>query len=172
MWKCRMGRCGLFFHEACVRRLPHVKWKSDEQAEKPVFICSSHFCAGCHMSGDALHMVSCRRCVFSWHTMCVAASHQLLPPTYRDHCLCGPCREDVTDSVSAWNDKKAKAAVYNTLACTVCKSDKEDAHMVSPNRERERARGVEGSGGKGGWWWWPNNARFADTPLNTPSVAR
>jgi len=69
-----------------------MKWKSDKKASKPVFICSAHFCAGCGMSGDALHMVNCRRCVFSWHTMCVGAHHQLLPPTYRDHVLCGPCR--------------------------------------------------------------------------------
>mmetsp|Transcript_14825 Transcript_14825/g.28559 ORF Transcript_14825/g.28559 Transcript_14825/m.28559 type:complete len:502 (+) Transcript_14825:138-1643(+) len=71
---CQLARkCGNHFHTGCINKFPYIRWRGDSAATPPKFLCPSHFCAGCGMSGDSLRLLRCRQCVFAWHGLCLSS---------------------------------------------------------------------------------------------------
>jgi hypothetical protein len=89
VFKCKMGSCGHSFHNDCLRSLQRVKYSEygTGHASQP-FTCPSHFCAACHMSGDALRMINCWHCIDAWHTCCMPSDVIKLN---EKNCKCGSC---------------------------------------------------------------------------------
>uniref|UniRef100_A0A7S0WXZ3 PHD-type domain-containing protein n=1 Tax=Pyramimonas obovata TaxID=1411642 RepID=A0A7S0WXZ3_9CHLO len=92
VFKCRMGTCGHFFHTSCLRLLPRVKWHpapdGDSSDALQSFTCPTHYCTGCHMSGDALRMINCWHCIDAYHTCCLPRSVMKLN---EKNCKCDAC---------------------------------------------------------------------------------
>jgi hypothetical protein len=63
VWKCRMGRCGLFYHSDCARRLPQVRGRNPQHPSlipPPLLAPHSVVVRSCRLEGSELSVLRLR----------------------------------------------------------------------------------------------------------------